>query len=186
MKKKLLAVLMMFVMIMASGCFSSDVENESSDIVKKATADTVKDETDIVKKKKVEEKAVVEVTPEVKNGVEEKEVEAENNSKDEVVVSEPEKAEVVENNAKTTPSEVVKDETVENNVKPTPAETVTEEKTESAKAECTYIGNKNSKKFHYPDCKSAAKMKESNKVYLEKSRDEVIAAGYTPCKNCNP
>ncbi|WP_243111820.1 DNA/RNA non-specific endonuclease [Butyrivibrio sp. CB08] len=53
-------------------------------------------------------------------------------------------------------------------------------------AETTYILNKNSKKFHYPDCESVSDMKEKNKVYSDKSRDEIIADGYKPCKRCNP
>ena len=49
-----------------------------------------------------------------------------------------------------------------------------------------YIGNANTKKFHYPDCSSVNKMKESNKVTLSGTRDEIIAMGYDPCKRCNP
>lgn len=49
-----------------------------------------------------------------------------------------------------------------------------------------YIGNKNTKKFHYSSCKSVSAMNESNKVYLDKSRDEIIDMGYTPCGNCKP
>ena len=48
-----------------------------------------------------------------------------------------------------------------------------------------YIGNRNTKKFHYPSCSSVSKMKDSNKVILN-SRDEAIDKGYVPCKNCNP
>lgn len=50
----------------------------------------------------------------------------------------------------------------------------------------TYIGNANSMKFHLPDCASANKMKEENKVYFTGGRDEVIAQGYTPCGQCHP
>ncbi len=53
-------------------------------------------------------------------------------------------------------------------------------------AETTYILNKSSKKFHYPSCSSVADMKEKNKVYSNKTRDEIIADGYKPCKRCNP
>ena len=49
-----------------------------------------------------------------------------------------------------------------------------------------YVLNKNSKKFHYDWCGSAKKMKDSNKKYVTGARDEVIAMGYDPCKNCNP
>lgn len=49
-----------------------------------------------------------------------------------------------------------------------------------------YIGNANTKKFHYPDCSSVKKMKESNKVELHGTRDEIIEMGFEPCKNCRP
>ncbi|MGV8083369.1 MAG: Ada metal-binding domain-containing protein [Coriobacteriia bacterium] len=49
----------------------------------------------------------------------------------------------------------------------------------------TYIGNRKSKIFHYPDCSSVDDMKESNKVGLA-SREEAINKGYVPCKRCNP
>lgn len=49
-----------------------------------------------------------------------------------------------------------------------------------------YIGNKNTKKFHYPNCSSVNQMKESNKYYYTGTRDEMISMGYDPCKKCNP
>ena len=52
--------------------------------------------------------------------------------------------------------------------------------------EITYICNKNTKKFHYPDCASVKQMKEKNKLEVTWSRAEVIAKGYDPCHNCNP
>lgn len=48
-----------------------------------------------------------------------------------------------------------------------------------------YIGNSNSKKFHYPWCKWAQKISSFNRVYF-KTREEAINAGYVPCKVCNP
>lgn len=48
-----------------------------------------------------------------------------------------------------------------------------------------YVGNANSKKFHYADCSMVGKMNPSNKVYMN-TRDEAINAGYVPCKRCNP
>ena len=48
-----------------------------------------------------------------------------------------------------------------------------------------YIGNRNSKRFHYPQCPSVLDMKEKNKVLLD-SREEAIEKGYTPCGNCHP
>lgn len=49
-----------------------------------------------------------------------------------------------------------------------------------------YIGNKSTKKFHKSSCSSVDSMKESNKAYLECTRDEAISKGYEPCKRCNP
>ena len=53
-------------------------------------------------------------------------------------------------------------------------------------SDVTYILNKNSKKFHVPTCDSVNDMKEKNKEYSTKTREEIIADGYTPCKRCNP
>ena len=49
-----------------------------------------------------------------------------------------------------------------------------------------YIGNINTKKFHYPECSSVAQMEEKNKVYLNCSRDEAVKRGFSSCKRCNP
>lgn len=49
-----------------------------------------------------------------------------------------------------------------------------------------YIGNKNTGKFHYPDCKSVKKMKESNKFFYTGTRGEMISMGFDPCGNCHP
>lgn len=56
----------------------------------------------------------------------------------------------------------------------------------SVSVETTYIGNKNTKKFHYPDCRSVKQMSEHNKDYMNCTRDEAISRGYVGCKNCNP
>ncbi|WP_155831489.1 DNA/RNA non-specific endonuclease [Butyrivibrio sp. LC3010] len=51
----------------------------------------------------------------------------------------------------------------------------------------SYIGNRNSHVFHYPDCNSVKDMKEKNKVYFEDvTRYEVIENGFRPCQNCKP
>ena len=71
--------------------------------------------------------------------------------------------------------------------KPKPTPTPEPEPTENpAPAGTDYIGNKNTKKFHYPNCSSVNQMKESNKYYYTGTRDEMIDMGYTPCKRCNP
>lgn len=49
-----------------------------------------------------------------------------------------------------------------------------------------YIANKNTKKFHYPDCSSVNEMNESNKWYFNGSREELIEKGYKPCGRCHP
>ena len=48
-----------------------------------------------------------------------------------------------------------------------------------------YIGNSNSGKFHYADCRTVKKMNPANKVNFS-SREEAVSAGYIPCKVCNP
>ena len=52
-------------------------------------------------------------------------------------------------------------------------------------ATAPYIGNRNSKKFHYAECSSVDDMKEKNKVEFA-TRQEAIDAGYVPCKRCDP
>lgn len=48
-------------------------------------------------------------------------------------------------------------------------------------ADTTFIGNKNSQKFHSPDCASLPK--EENRVEFS-SYDDAVEAGYTPCGSC--
>ena len=62
---------------------------------------------------------------------------------------------------------------------------LTVESAASPAIEAVYIGNRNSMKFHYPDCPSVADMAEHNKVPLA-SRENAIAQGYKPCGNCKP
>lgn len=49
-----------------------------------------------------------------------------------------------------------------------------------------YVLNTNTKKFHRPSCLSVAQMSPENKAAFSGSREELIAAGYDPCKRCNP
>lgn len=68
-----------------------------------------------------------------------------------------------------------------------PTEPPTEpEQTEAEQAGTDYVGNKNTKKFHYAWCSSVDRMKESNKYYYTGTREEMIAKGYEPCGNCHP
>lgn len=53
-------------------------------------------------------------------------------------------------------------------------------------ATVTYVVNKNTGKFHYPSCSSVPKIKAKNRMDSNQTRDELIAQGYVPCKNCNP
>ena len=46
-----------------------------------------------------------------------------------------------------------------------------------------YIGSKNSKKFHVPSCSYLPD--QENQILFE-TRDEAIAAGYSPCGHCKP
>ncbi len=49
----------------------------------------------------------------------------------------------------------------------------------------SYVGNKNSKKFHLSTCDGANNMNEENKVKFD-SREDAVENGYSPCKTCNP
>ncbi len=49
-----------------------------------------------------------------------------------------------------------------------------------------YILNIDSKKFHFPYCRSVKIMNEENKYYYFGERDEVIQKGYNPCGHCCP
>lgn len=46
-----------------------------------------------------------------------------------------------------------------------------------------YIGNKNSKKFHYPSCSYLPD--EKNRIIFN-ARSDAVGAGYSPCGRCNP
>lgn len=64
------------------------------------------------------------------------------------------------------------------------AASTTQQTQQSTPVTGNYILNENTKKFHYPDCHSVNQMK--NPVGYNGSRDDLIAQGYEPCKNCNP
>jgi hypothetical protein len=48
-----------------------------------------------------------------------------------------------------------------------------------------FVASKNGKVFHKPDCRSAARISAGNLVSYN-SKEEAIAAGKRPCKQCNP
>lgn len=56
----------------------------------------------------------------------------------------------------------------------------------SQTAGITYVLNKNTHKFHVPSCSSVDTIKDKNREDTTMSRDEVISAGYVPCKRCKP
>lgn len=62
----------------------------------------------------------------------------------------------------------------------------TEAAAEETSASMDYVVNKSSLKFHYPECESVAKMKESNKEFFTGTREELLERGCDPCGNCNP
>lgn len=47
----------------------------------------------------------------------------------------------------------------------------------------SYVGSKSSHKFHLPWCSGAQRMSEVNKVWFT-SKEEALAAGYSPAANC--
>jgi len=45
------------------------------------------------------------------------------------------------------------------------------------------IASKNGKKYHYAWCDSASGIKDENKIFFS-TKEEALAAGYTPAANC--
>ncbi len=64
-----------------------------------------------------------------------------------------------------------------------PVETEPPKQNENA---ITYILNTNTKKFHYPSCRSVKTMADKNKSEFTGTRDQAISQGYSPCGNCDP
>jgi methylphosphotriester-DNA--protein-cysteine methyltransferase len=52
-------------------------------------------------------------------------------------------------------------------------------------SEAALVGNKNSKKYHRPDCSAVEKIALDNRVEFDDA-DAAQAAGYEPCKLCKP
>lgn len=50
----------------------------------------------------------------------------------------------------------------------------------------TYVLNVNTHKFHRCDCSSVTAMSERNRGFSDKTREELINEGYTPCRVCKP
>lgn len=53
-------------------------------------------------------------------------------------------------------------------------------------SEDLYVLNRNTKKFHRPDCRSVQDIKPKNKQEFSGNTETLIQQGYSPCKNCNP
>lgn len=49
----------------------------------------------------------------------------------------------------------------------------------------SYTASSRSDKFHMPFCPAAARISEDNRVWFS-TRDEAVAAGYSPCGRCKP
>lgn len=49
-----------------------------------------------------------------------------------------------------------------------------------------YVLNTSTLKFHFATCSSVDKMNENNKAVSDKSREELIKDGYSPCGYCDP
>ena len=91
---------------------------------------------------------------------------------------------VVESDGKTVTITTAKNKNVQTN--PTEEEkTLSAQNIENCEA-FEYIGNANTKKFHYPNCSAVSQMKEKNKVYLNCTRGEALQDGFNPCGKCNP
>jgi len=52
-------------------------------------------------------------------------------------------------------------------------------------SEAALVGNKNSKKYHRPDCSAVEKIAPDNRAEFD-TGDAAQAAGYEPCKLCKP
>ena len=49
-----------------------------------------------------------------------------------------------------------------------------------------YVLNTNTKKFHFPNCASAKRIKAKNRADAHDTRSNIIKQGYDPCGKCHP
>lgn len=63
-------------------------------------------------------------------------------------------------------------------------ETANETKVQQESELSQYVINKNTKKFHLPDCSSVTDMAEHNKCIVNDTASRLIIEGYSPCKRC--
>ena len=80
---------------------------------------------------------------------------------------------VVENN----------NENFENNIEKNNNINNIENEQQGIEQKTSYIGNKNTKKFHTLDCYNLPKLE--NQIEFESS-EQAVKEDYSPCKNCNP
>lgn len=57
---------------------------------------------------------------------------------------------------------------------------------EAAAVQQNYVANKNSHKFHSPDCSAVKKMSAKNRWDYTGTRQDLIDQGYEPCQICKP
>lgn len=86
---------------------------------------------------------------------------------------------IVESNGKDITVTTARNENIETN----PTSYEHENVSKGTESTGTYIGNKNSKKFHKPTCHSLPI--EKNRVYFS-SRADAVNSGYDSCGNCHP
>ncbi len=55
---------------------------------------------------------------------------------------------------------------------------------QGSEADCDYVINANTGKFHLPDCSSVDAMAEKNKIYYKGTIEELTEEGYAPCQIC--
>ena len=67
-----------------------------------------------------------------------------------------------------------------------PASVFNDEAPQVEKEGREYVANKNTMKFHDPNCRSVPQIKEKNRWDVVCTREDLIEWGYVPCKNCNP
>lgn len=72
---------------------------------------------------------------------------------------------------------------------PTPRPAVTETRPPLPAVTSTprdYVLNKNTHRFHYPDCKSVPEISPKNREDVVASREELLNRGFVSCGNCKP
>lgn len=85
-----------------------------------------------------------------------------------------------------TPVPIVPEESPENTDEETAADRENQTEPAVEPRTYTYILNKNTHKFHNPNCPSVSQMSEKNKEIYVGTRDDIIAMGYEPCERCYP